>query len=133
VMFYASFVYAAGLFVGGFAQSWHPAYLALVFPVTIAGGMVMTLAWGLLFTLMPERDRGAIAGLATTTKGIGLIIGPLVAGGAIDIMAPYLESTQGYAALWPTMAIPILAAIPFVLKLAEAEGTVRDTGTPSAA
>ena len=37
----------------------------------------MTLAWGLLFKLMPPDERGAISGLATTTKGIGLIIGPL--------------------------------------------------------
>ena len=44
----------------------------------------MTLAWGLLFKLMPPHERGAIAGLATTTKGLGLIIGPLVAGAAID-------------------------------------------------
>ena len=40
----------------------------------------MTLAWGLLFKLMPRQHRGTISGLATTTKGIGLLIGPLIAG-----------------------------------------------------
>ena len=54
----------------------------------------MTLAWGLLFKLMPPADRGAIAGLATTTKGIGLLIGPLLAGAAIDLLSGSLEDTQ---------------------------------------
>ena len=35
----------------------------------------MTLAWGLLFKLMPPRDRGAVSGLAIMTKGVGLLIG----------------------------------------------------------
>jgi len=128
VIFYASFIYAGGLFVGGLAQSWHPAYLALVFPVTVAGGLVMTLAWGLLFKLMPAQDRGAIAGLATTTKGIGLVIGPIVAGGAIDILSPHLEATQGYQALWPILGVPIAAVIPLVwrLKCAERAGDGSD-------
>jgi maltose/moltooligosaccharide transporter len=121
VMLYASFVYAGGLFAGGFAQSWDPAYLVLVFPVAVAGGLVMTLAWGLLFMLMPARDRGAIAGLATTTKGIGLVIGPIVAGAAIDILAPYLEATGGYQALWPILGIPVAAVIPLLWRLSNAE------------
>jgi len=129
----ASVVYGLGLLGAGLATTWHWWYYGFIFPVAMAGGTVMTLAWGLLFKVSPSTDLGTITGLATTTKGIGLIIGPLVAGGAIDIMAPYLESTRGYAALWPTMAIPILAAIPFVLKLAEAESKLTNTGTRSAA
>jgi MFS family permease len=129
----ASVVYGTGLLGAGLATTWHWWFYGFIFPVAMAGGTVMTLAWGLLFKVSPSTDRGTITGLATTTKGIGLIVGPLVAGGAIDIMAPYLESTQGYAALWPTMAIPILAAIPFVLKLAEAESKLTNRGTRSAA
>src|SRR6185503_10049462 len=96
-----SVVYGVGLLGGGLAQTWHDWYLPIVFFVAIAGGSVMTLAWGLLFKLMPADDRGAISGLATTTKGIGLIIGPLLAGALIDILQPYLESTEGYQVLWP--------------------------------
>jgi MFS family permease len=78
----------------------------------------MTLAWGLLFTLMPAEGRGAVAGLATTTKGFGLIVGPLLAGAAIDIAAPSLEATNGYQLLWPICAVPVLAAVPLVASLA---------------
>ena len=117
----ASVVYGFGLLAAGFAQVWHWWYYGLIFPVAIAGGTVMTLAWALLFKLMPATDRGTITGLATTTKGIGLIIGPLGAGAAIDIFHPFLEKTDGYAAVWPACAIPVLAVIPLVALLADSE------------
>jgi MFS family permease len=127
----ASFIYGLGLLGAGFATSWHWWYYGFIFPVAMAGGTVMTLAWALLFKVIPSTDRGTITGLATTTKGIGLIIGPLAAGAAIDILRPYLSATDGYGAVWPTMGVPILAAIPFVLKLAEAEAGVTGRATRS--
>ena len=117
VILVASFVYGGGLVFGGLAQTWHDWYYAAIFPVAVAGGTVMTLSWGLLFKLMPEQHRGAISGLATTTKGLGLIAGPLAAGAAIDVLSPYLEATDGYQALWPICGIPILAAIPLLVRL----------------
>jgi len=92
----ASLVYGIGLIAGGLGTTWHAWYLVLIFLVAIAGGTVMTLAWGLLFKLMPSDERGAISGLATTTKGIGLVIGPLLAGAIIDILNPHLAKTNGY-------------------------------------
>src|ERR671930_2098273 len=53
VIFFASFVYGGGFFVAGFANTWHDWYFGMIVPVAIAGGTVMTLAWGLLFKLMP--------------------------------------------------------------------------------
>jgi MFS family permease len=121
VIVVASVVYGIGLLAGGFGSEWHRWYLPVVFVVAIAAGVVMTLAWGLLFKLMPTEDRGAIAGLATTTKGIGLLTGPLLAGAAIDILAPYLDDTDGYQALWPILGVPVLLAIPLVARLSAAE------------
>ncbi|HVM68464.1 MAG TPA: MFS transporter [Gaiellaceae bacterium] len=121
VIFAASFLYGAGLLAGGFAHEWHRWFLPVIFLVAIAGGAVMTLSWGLLFKLMPTADRGAISGLATTTKGIGLIFGTLLAGILIDVLAPYLPETEGYQVLWPALAIPILLAVPLVFSLIRAE------------
>ena len=121
----ASAVYGVGLLAGGLGTTWHAWYLALIFVVAIAGGTVMTLAWGLLFKLMPPGERGAISGLATTTKGFGLLIGPLLAGAAIDLLSDSLEDTNGYQALWPILAVPVLLAIPLVWRLSAAE---RDAG-----
>jgi MFS family permease len=128
VIAWASVVYGTGLVLGGLGQTWHDWYIPLVFFVAIAGGSVMTLAWGLLFKLMPRADRGAISGLATTTKGIGLLIGPLLAGGAIDIVAPHLEQTQGYQVVWPILGLPILLVIPLVLSLMRAESAADRSG-----
>ena len=123
VIFYASFIYGGGFLVAGLATTWHNWYFALIVPVSVAGGLVMTLAWGLLFKLMPEEHRGAVSGLATTTKGLGLLLGAPVAGAAIDIARPYLEATDGYQILWPVCAIPILAAIPIVRRMMRLEAT----------
>ena len=117
----ASVVYGVGMLTAGLGTEWHAWYLAPVFLVSIAGGIVMTLAWGLLFELMPEGERGTVAGLATTTKGLGLVIGPLAAGAVVDILGPTLGSTEGYQALWPVLSVPILLAIPLVARLAREE------------
>jgi MFS family permease len=129
VIFFASFVYGGGYLLAGFATTWHDWYFGLIVPVAIAGGMVMTLAWGLLFKLMPQEHRGAISGLATTTKGLGLLLGAPIAGAAIDLARPYLGGTDGYQILWPVCGIPILAAIPLVYRLMRVEPTGRPEAT----
>jgi MFS family permease len=70
---------------------------------------------------MPPGDRGAISGLATTTKGVGLVIGPLLAGIVIDLMRDRLPETDGYQAVWPVLGVPILVVLPFVAMLDRAE------------
>lgn len=121
VLFVASLVYGGGYMVAGLAQTWHDWYYAALFPVAVAGGTVMTLAWGLLFKLMPPEHRGAVSGIAVMTKGIGLLFGPLVAGTAIDLLSPYLNATHGYQILWPICGLPILAAAPLVYSLIRVE------------
>jgi MFS family permease len=117
----ASLVYGCGLFVGLFPSHWHWLFLGFVFVVAIAAGAVMTLAWSLLYKVMPNRDRGATAGLASMTKGLGLMIGPAAVGVAIDLCKGILSSTRGYAIMWPLLAVPILAALPLVLALSRVE------------
>ncbi len=117
----ASFLYGGGFVLAGIARVWHDWYYGLIFPVAFAGGVVMTLSWGLLFKLMPPRHRGAISGLATWTKGFGLIVGAPLAGGLIDLASPWLKATHGYQILWPLCGIPILAAIPAVHRLIRVE------------
>ena len=123
VVFWSSVVYGTGLMIAGFAQSWQSWYYAFIFPVAVAGGMVMTLSWAILFRLMPPEQRGAISGIATTTKGWALIGGPLVAGLLIDVFEPYLPATDGYQVLWPFCALLVIASIPIVARVwRQAEG-----------
>jgi Na+/melibiose symporter-like transporter len=121
VIFFASLVYGTSYLVAGLAQQWHTWYLGLIGVVAIAGGTVMTLAWGLLYKIVPVQHRGAVSGLATTTKGIGLLVGAPLAGLAIDLARPYLDATNGYQILWPICGLPILAAIPLLVRLITVE------------
>jgi predicted MFS family arabinose efflux permease len=130
VIFFASWVYGTGLLFGGLAQTWHDWYFGAIIPVAIAGGTVMTLAWGLMYKLVPEHHRGAASGLATTTKGIGLLVGAPVAGIAIDLAKPYLHATDGYQVLWPICGLPILGAIPLLVRLMKAEDEVDPRAEP---
>jgi MFS family permease len=130
VIFLASFVYGGGLLLAGLPRHWHDYYFVFIFPVAVAAGMVMTLAWGLLFKLMPPEHRGAVSGLATTTKGWGLLFGPLLAGAAIDLASPYLKTTDGYQILWPVCALPVLIAIPIVGSLLSVEPTGKPEPQP---
>ncbi len=124
VILWASVVYGVGLFSAGFATQWHNWYFALILVVAVAGGTVMTLAWGLLYKLMPGHDQGATSGLAVTTRGIGLLLGPPLVGLAIDLFDPLLEETQGYAAMWPVVALPVLAVIPLVATMRKTEAAL---------
>lgn len=113
VLFGASIVYACGLTGAGFATKWHSLYYIVIFPVAVAAGTVMTLSWGLLFKLMPAHRRGAIAGLALGTKGIGLLF-TLIAGVMIDALSSTFHKTNGYQALWWLCAVPIALSVPLV-------------------
>ena len=130
VIFFASFVYGTGLLVGGLAEQWHIWYFGLIVPVAVAGGTVMTLAWGLLYKIVPAQHRGAVSGLATTTKGIGLLVGAPLAGVAIDLARPHLDATSGYQILWPVCALPILGAIPLLVRLIQAEAEADEGEVP---
>jgi len=129
VIFFASIVYGTSYLVAGLAQRWHTWYLGLIGVVAIAGGTVMTLAWGLLYKIVPVQHRGAVSGLATTTKGIGLLVGAPLAGLAIDLARPYLNATDGYQILWPICGLPILAAIPLLVRLITVEDEQSAVGT----
>jgi len=127
VLLGASVVYGLGLLGAVAARQWHDWYYAPIAFVAIAGGTVMTLAWGLLFKVMPRHDRGAVTGLATMTKGLGLIVGPLVVGAAIDSTRSVFTSTSGYAVMWLVVAVPILAVLPLVALLMHEERELTDT------
>jgi MFS family permease len=77
---------------------------------------------------MPPRDHGAITGLATTTKGFGLIVGPLLAGAAIDLARPAFPETHGYQVVWPILGLPILLFTPLVARLMRHEQAVLRSG-----
>ena len=70
---------------------------------------------------MPPGQRGAISGIATTTKGLGLIFGPLLAGILIDLAQALLAGHRRLPASLADPGRPLLLAVPLVFSLIKAE------------
>jgi MFS family permease len=105
----ASLVYGAGLLSGTFFHTLAPLLIGLPL-VALAGAVVMTLPQALAFTVSPLGSAGAAAGLIDFSRGIGVVLGPIVVGVAIELFRADFSATHGYAVLWLVIAIPVLAS-----------------------
>jgi hypothetical protein len=71
----------------------------------------MTLPQALLFTIAPVGSAGAAAGLLDVSRGIGLVLGPVVVGAVIESSRSLFDSTHGFAAMWPVIGVPVLLTL----------------------
>ena len=118
VMTIALWFYGVAMIVPGLTQS-VPAVIAVPF-VAIGGGVIMALPYALLMPLMPDEAHGALTGYYSLSRGVGTMLGPIIAGGAVQLAAGPLSSTKGYAAIFFVCAAGILLSIPFLRKLGAA-------------
>lgn len=108
-----AWVYGIGLLVPLFTQSIY--VVAPIVPlIAFGGGMVLTLPYAILMPLMPDEEHGLITGFYSFSRGLGILLGPLLAGVAIMVLRPLLSSTHGYAAMWLICGASILASTAFV-------------------
>ncbi|HKN94303.1 MAG TPA: MFS transporter [Thermoleophilaceae bacterium] len=106
-------VYGAGLLVPLFIRT--PWALVPILPViAFGGGVIMTLPYAMLIPLMPKGEHGALTGFYSLSRGIGVMLGPLLAGVAVSALKGPLSHTHGYAAMWLVCSAAILASIPLV-------------------
>lgn len=63
-----------------------------------------------------EEDHGAAAGLFATSRGVGLIAGPLLAGGAVALSEDLglLPATNGNAAIFAVASLALLGSLPLL-------------------
>jgi len=61
---------------------------------------MMSLPYALLQPLMPEERHGALTGYYSAGRGVGVMLGPLLGGVAIQAASGLLSSTEAYAAMW---------------------------------
>jgi MFS family permease len=106
----SSAIYGTGLLFGLFPTSIGPMVGGLV-PIALAGAVTLTLPQALAFTLAPHGTEGAVAGLQDFSRGLGLVLGPVVVGAAVDAFRPELTATDGYAAMWPVIGVPVLLSV----------------------
>jgi MFS family permease len=100
-----SLVYGAGLTIAVVAHTLSPLLIGLPV-IALAGAIVLTLPQALAFTLAPAASEGATAGLQDFSRGLGVVLGPIAVGAAVDVSAPVFSSTHGYAGMWPVIGPP---------------------------
>jgi MFS family permease len=110
VMTWAAAVYGLALCVGVIPTTADP--MLIVLPVgALAGAILMTLPQALAFMLAPEASQGAAAGLVDFSRGVGVVLGPVLVGAAVSGFASTLSATKGYAVMWPAIGIPVLLSL----------------------
>ena len=109
----AIWVYGVGLLVGAGLSSLDSFLLGLPF-IALAGAVVMTLPFGILAGMTPAGAEGALSGLFGFSRALGAVLGPIVVGVAIDVLAPVFPSTNGYGAMWVAIGAPIFLSLPFL-------------------
>ncbi|MGN6276277.1 MAG: MFS transporter [Solirubrobacterales bacterium] len=103
-------VYGVTLLVPGLTTT-PGAILAAIPFVALGGGMLMSLPYSILMPLMPEGEHGALTGLYSLSRGLGVMLGPLLAGIAIQAGEPLFSSTEGYAATWWVAGLAVLVSL----------------------
>jgi MFS family permease len=125
----AIWVYGAGLIFAATLHSIGPMLVALPV-VALAGAILMTLPYGLLMHLTPAGAEGAVSGLFNLSRAVGVILGPIVVGAAIDLFQPLFQSTNGYGAMWVVVGVPIVLSLHFLPAL-ERTGERCETCSPA--
>ncbi|RKQ86170.1 MFS-type transporter involved in bile tolerance (Atg22 family) [Solirubrobacter pauli] len=74
--------------------------------IALGGGVIMALPYAVLIPLMPDNERGALTGYYSVSRGMGIWLGPLLAGIAVSVAGSY-QAVWGVCAaatllsLWP--------------------------------
>jgi MFS family permease len=120
VVKYALWGYGLGFVVLVFTTS-RPLIAAAMPCIAVGGGAVMTMAYAILMPLMPEGEHGALTGFYSLSRGVGITLGPILAGVLIWLTrsGPF-TGTQGFQAMWIVCAGAALTSIVFVRGLERA-------------
>jgi MFS family permease len=97
-------------------------FIAAILPIAFAAVVLMTLPYALLMDLLPNDDsHGAEASLFGFSRGVGIIVGPLLAGLAIQLTAQApaltLAQTKGYSAMFAVAMVLLLVSTPVLRRI----------------
>jgi MFS family permease len=95
----------------------HPLIVVAAPLIALGGGVLMSLPFALLQPLMPADRHGALTGYYSVSRGLGVMLGPLLGGVAVSAASGLLDSTQGYAAMWAVCGVAALASLPLIAKI----------------
>jgi MFS family permease len=114
VMRWSLALYGLGLLVP-FATTATAPLLFAVPLIAFGGGVTMSLPYALLIPMMPAGAHGALTGLYSLSRGIGISLGPLLGGVAIE------AAGENYRWVWLVCSAAIIASILAMRPLRDAE------------
>ena len=89
--------------------------------IALGGGTVMTMAYALLMPLMPKDEHGALTGFYSLSRGVGIVLGPTLAGAIIWLTRDGIfKSTGGFQAMWIVCAAATFGSLFFLRRMAMA-------------
>jgi Na+/melibiose symporter-like transporter len=89
--------------------------------IAIGGGTVMTMAYALLMPLMPKDEHGALTGFYSISRGVGIVLGPTLAGALIWLTkGGIFKATAGFQAMWIVCAAATFGSLFFLRQMARA-------------
>jgi MFS family permease len=104
IMRWSLALYGLGLLVP-FATTATAPLLVAVPLIAFGGGVTMSLPYALLMPMMPSGAHGAVTGLYSLSRGLGISLGPLLGGVAIQ------AAGEDYRWVWLVCAAAILLSI----------------------
>ncbi len=116
VMTWSGILYGVGLCLGAIPTTLGPQLILLPF-VALAGSVLLTLPPALAFLLAPDGSEGIAAGIVDVSRGLGVVLGPLLVGFGVRYSGPLFSATHGYAAMWPVIGIATLLAVPLLRRV----------------
>jgi MFS family permease len=110
IMRWSLALYGLGLLVP-FATTATAPLLVAVPLIAFGGGVTMSLPYAILIPMMPAGAHGAVTGLYSLSRGLGISLGPLLGGVAIQ------AAGEDYRWVWLVCSAAILASLPVMRPL----------------
>jgi MFS family permease len=112
----ALWVYGVGLLVPLLNAT--PLLIVPAIPlIAFGGGVTMTLPYALLMPIMPPEQHGSVTGLYSISRGVGIMLGPVLAGMAVQLGSSPLSGTHGFAAMWLVASAAILGSVQLLARI----------------
>ena len=120
VMLIAVLGFGLGLLIPLFTTN--PYFLIGILPVAFAAVVLQTLPFSVLMRFLPEDEHHAAgASLFNVSRGVGIVIGAMLAGGAVDLLRGVgflaFGQTSGFAAIFLVASAFLLASSPLLFKM----------------
>jgi MFS family permease len=112
VMRWSLALYGFGLLVPFLTTATGPLLVAVPL-IAFGGGVTMSLPYALLIPMMPPGAHGAVTGLYSLSRGLGISLGPLLGGVAIE------AAGENYRWVWLVCAAAIIVSLVPLLHLSD--------------